>query len=338
MKACLYDKNRFIELDFLRNSAAIFILMYHFIVESNTAGYINYSPFVLQTFSFLGSIGVNLFFLLSGAGLSYRWQNSWDPKEYVKGRILSIYPDFWVVFFTLFVYGEVLHGNNSSIPKWKIIFSVVGVDGYMEQFTSTFYKIGEWFLGCLLILYFLFPIFLHFLSSKKKALFCGSILFLFWLIWPSLCLPYDGNHMVLGQAFVFWSGMILSRFIGRKFRAKQLILYSVICGVLLLLHIPTKYTALLCAIFIMLLAFVSAKYLKNLPYIIHLFIYFFSRQSYRMFLIHHVLLVIIVVPVATMFSWHPLFAFTFYFVSCTILSTLLGYISKPFVLLLKTYI
>ena len=166
MKVRSLDKSRLLELDFSRNLATIFILLYHFIVESNTAGYINSSSFTLQAYSLLGSIGVNLFFLLSGVCLNLRWQNRWNPKEYAKSRVLAIYPDFWVVFFALFGYGEVLHGNNASIPKWKIIFSIIGVDGYIQQFTSTFYKIGEWFLGCLLILYFLFPIFRHFVFPK----------------------------------------------------------------------------------------------------------------------------------------------------------------------------
>ena len=93
------DKNYLIELDCSRDLAAIFILVYHFIIESNTAGYIHFSPFILQMFSFWGSIGVNLFFLLSGASLTHRWQNRWNLKEYVKGRILAIYPDFWVISF-----------------------------------------------------------------------------------------------------------------------------------------------------------------------------------------------------------------------------------------------
>ena len=336
MKTRLSDKKRLIELDCSRNFAAILILVYHFVVESNTAGYIHFSPFMLKTFSFLGSIGVNLFFLLSGASLTYCWQNRWNLKEYVKGRILAIYPDFWVAFFTLFVYGEVLHGNNASVPKWKIIFSIIGVDGYMQQFTSTFYKIGEWFLGCLLILYFLFPIFRHFVSPNRTTFFWGSILFLSWLLWPSLCLPYDGNHMVLGQAFVFWVGMLLSQIIGRKYSCKQLVFCGVICGVLALLYIPIKYIAFFSAIFIILFAGVSSKYLKKFPYAIRLFIHFFSKQSYRIFLIHHVLLVIIVVPGAILCTWHPTFTFAIYFISCIILSTLLGYISKPLALLLKT--
>lgn len=335
MKVRSLDNSRLLELDFSRNLATIFILLYHFIVESNTAGYINSSSFILQAYSLLGSIGVNLFFLLSGVCLNLRWQNRWNPKEYAKSRVLAIYPDFWVVFFALFGYGEVLHGNNASIPKWKIIFSIIGVDGYIQQFTSTFYKIGEWFLGCLLILYFLFPIFRHFVFPNRKTFFWGAILFLFWLIGPSLCLPYDGDHMVLGQAFVFWIGMLFSQLIGRKYSCKQLVLCGVICGVLALLYVPTKYIAFFSAIFIMLFAGVSTKYLKKFPHGIRLFIHFFSKQSYRIFLIHHVLLVIIVVPVAILYAWHPIFTFTTYFIFCIVLATILGYISQPLASLLK---
>lgn len=48
------DKNYLIELDCSRDLAAIFILVYHFIIESNTAGYIHFSPFILQMFSIFG--------------------------------------------------------------------------------------------------------------------------------------------------------------------------------------------------------------------------------------------------------------------------------------------
>lgn len=184
-------------------------------------------------------------------------------------------------------------------------------------------------------MYFLFPIFRHFVFPNRKTFFWGAILFLFWLIGPSLCLPYDGDHMVLGQAFVFWIGMLFSQLIGRKYSCKQLVLCGVICGVLALLYVPTKYIAFFSAIFIMLFAGVSTKYLKKFPHGIRLFINFFSKQSYRIFLIHHVLLVIIVVPVAILYAWHPIFTFTTYFIFCIVLATILGYISQPLASLLK---
>lgn len=102
-----------------------------------------------------------------------------------------------------------------------------------------------------------------------------------------------------------------------------------------LLYVPTKYIAFFSAIFIMLFAGVSTKYLKKFPHGIRLFIHFFSKQSYRIFLIHHVLLVIIVVPVAILYAWHPIFTFTTYFIFCIVLATILGYISQPLASLLK---
>lgn len=89
-------------------------------------------------------------------------------------------------------------------------------------------------------------------------------------------------------------------------------------------------------IFIILFAGVSAQYLKKLPYSIRLFIRLFSKQSYRIFLIHHVLLVIVIIPRAILYAWHPIFTFIVYFIFCIILSALLSYISKPVALLLKT--
>ena len=50
-----------------------------------------------------------------------------------------------------------MHGNNADIPRWRVIFSVLGLDGYLAPVTVTFYKIGEWFLGVILILYLVFP-------------------------------------------------------------------------------------------------------------------------------------------------------------------------------------
>ena len=46
-------------------------------------------------------------------------------------------------------------------------------------------------------------------------------------------------------------------------RSGHLILCGAICGVLALFHLPAKYIAFFCAIFILLLACVSAKYLKG---------------------------------------------------------------------------
>ena len=74
-----------------------------------------------------------------------KWQGRFDARRYFVGRAAATYPAFWLGFGALFLYGEVLHGNNADIPRWRVIFSVLGLDGYLAPVTVTFYKIGEWF-------------------------------------------------------------------------------------------------------------------------------------------------------------------------------------------------
>ena len=69
-------------------------------------------------------------------------------------------------------------------------------------------------------------------------------------------------------------------------RSGHLILCGAICGVLALFHLPAKYIACFCQV------------LKRLPYAVRSFLHFFSKQSFRMLLVHRVLLVFVVFPAA----------------------------------------
>ena len=66
-------------------------------------------------------VGLACFFLLSGAALCLQWQGRFDARRYFVGRAAATYPAFWLGFGALFLYGEVLHGNNADIPC-KILF------------------------------------------------------------------------------------------------------------------------------------------------------------------------------------------------------------------------
>lgn len=106
------------------------------------------------------NIAVSIFFILSGASLMhvYGGRNfSW--KEYARKRIQAIYPMFyiaWIFFYFLYFF----RGNTVRAELWKIIFTVLGIDGYLTAIMSNFYLIGEWFLAIIIILYIIFPILL----------------------------------------------------------------------------------------------------------------------------------------------------------------------------------
>ena len=97
--------------------------------------------------------------LLSGSCLCWQEKSrSWSMKRYLWGNFLAIYPLFWLCFFPIFIYSDIICGNNEGVAPWKLLLSIVGVDGYFQSFTPTFYKIGEWYLGCILFLYAVFPV------------------------------------------------------------------------------------------------------------------------------------------------------------------------------------
>lgn len=247
-------------LDILRLAAALTIVSYHFVVEFTPVwpglreGAL-YTVLVAAT-----EAAIDAFFLLSGASLALGYgpqQPSPDWRRYARGRLLAIYPMYWLGFGALFLYGEVLHGNNPEVPRWRVVFSLLGLDGYLSQFTPTFYKIGEWFLGCLLLLYALFPALVWVLRAAQKrpawwalpAAVCAAA----WLWLPRAGAGIQYTHTVLWRLPVFWAGIALGAWLARR---------------------PARSAAA-----------PRWRWLRAL-----------ARECYGVFLVHHVLLTLVWVP------------------------------------------
>lgn len=147
-------------LDVVRLAALLPVLCYHYCIEAARLGFAVPTALISRGMADWVELGLAWFFLLSGAALCLQWQGRFALRRYLAGRAAATYPAFWLGFAALFLYGEVLHGNNADIPRWRVIFSLLGLDGYLTPVTVTFYKIGEWFLGVILILYLVFPLLL----------------------------------------------------------------------------------------------------------------------------------------------------------------------------------
>ena len=145
-------------LDVVRLAALLPVLCYHYCIEAARLGFAVPTALIGRGMADWVEIGLAWFFLLSGAALCLQWQGRFSARRYFVGRVAATYPAFWLGFAALVVYGEVLHGNNADIPRWRVVFSVLGLDGYLAPVTVTFYNIGEWFLGVILILYLVFPL------------------------------------------------------------------------------------------------------------------------------------------------------------------------------------
>ncbi|SEI48115.1 Peptidoglycan/LPS O-acetylase OafA/YrhL, contains acyltransferase and SGNH-hydrolase domains [Lachnospiraceae bacterium A10] len=287
-------KKRLIYIDILRVLAMFPVITCHYTRSLETMGVGFVNKIMPDTFFdvYLGSFGVAIFFVLSGASLMYTYSGELDLKLYFKKRFMGIFPMFWIAWFIAAMYYFWKNvGFSYGVPKWKIILTVLGMDGYLNWYGPNFYLLGEWFLGCLLFLYMLFPIVK--MGVEKKPILTGIVIFVIYIL--SICLhrtpmPTDLFFLVRLPEFAF--GMYFVKYVKN-------IKWQV--GVLTIAFLVSTwfvdYSSLICKEFAHTcvgITFVVAitwlePWIKKLPLLIKI-CQFMGKYSYAVFLVHHVLI------------------------------------------------
>src|SRR3989339_881142 len=176
--------------------------------------------FVLERMAYVaGHVGVSLFIVASGFGLTYSLLNKTNPnwKKWLIKKIIRIYPLFWLSFSAFFSLSIVnswwRHGYLVfPIGKKELITTLLGVQAYFVY----------WFLSLILALYLIFP-FLYLLLKKRPRL---SLVLLFFL---SLAtgLPLLNHSMevfrfiFIPHLFEFYSGMFLVFWYQKRLSTKK---------------------------------------------------------------------------------------------------------------------
>ena len=126
-------------LDLIRVFGILVVVFYHYQVETAVRGLCPAD--FLPAMEPLVQVAVYTMTLLSGSCLCWQEKSrSWSMKRYLWGRFLAIYPLFWLCFFPIFIYSDIICGNNEGVAPWKLLLSIVGVDGYFQSFTPDVYK------------------------------------------------------------------------------------------------------------------------------------------------------------------------------------------------------
>ena len=191
----------------VRLAALLPVLCYHYCIEAARLGFAVPTALISRGMADWVELGLAWFFLLFRARRSVCNGRGGLPCGALPGRAAATYPAFWLGFAALFLYGEVLHGNNADIPRWRVIFSLLGLDGYLTPVTVTFYKIGEWFLGVILILYLVFPLLLWCIETPLRRRMLAVCMAVLAIVWPLICpAPWEAGHTVLGRLPAFALG------------------------------------------------------------------------------------------------------------------------------------
>ena len=213
-------KERIFYLDFIRAIATVVIVLTHynalFIYNVQNPKGILLSARVGNVY--IGSFGVSLFLIISGAAMmvAYGRREKTDLRKFYKKRFITIYPMFWEAYIGAFALELALAVYRkreffAGIPRVNLIFSLLGLDGYFSNFgIRTFYLVGEWFLGFILLIYIFFPLMLW-LMRKQPIVLCVISVAAFILsevflrgkgVPTSLFIPTRLTEIVFGMVFV----------------------------------------------------------------------------------------------------------------------------------------
>ena len=167
-----------------------------------------------------GTLSVAVFFMLSGAALITGTKDHMDDRQFYMKRFMRLLIPFYFVNICWFIIRAVraksIFALISGIAPWKIILGILGIDQWLMLYGVTGFGqgIGEWFLGCLIILYVLFPLFrILLLKGKTVFLMVVVLIYVLTLYHYSSSVPIYQSIWIKGCEFIFgmYIGMYLEK-------------------------------------------------------------------------------------------------------------------------------
>ena len=297
-------KDRIIALDILKVICVFIVFVYHFYMdvdyihhmyELNTIGNILIRPNM-----HFALVACALFMMVSGATLKLNYDG--NIISFYKKRLLRVLVPFYIAYIIAFCFKcanlNSTHIFDPNIPKINFIYTILGMDEYMMSggvLTFTL-GVGEWFLGCIMICYFFFPL-INFLDKK-----CSYVLFIaFTTYYIFVNIYYESFQYIMPQHFTILC-QIYHFYLGIYLMDKEFIdrvnkyLFIIMCIIIYFTYISLTQYALIdnfkttivsFGIFIIILKLEPffrrldfTKIISNIS----------SSLSFEFFLIHHIVI------------------------------------------------
>lgn len=292
-------KERILYLDLVRIVSFIMVTTYHFSVAAQVFG-VNAKLSGYQSVShIMAPVAMSAFFIVSGAALTVQYSEKCPLKEFYKKRFLGIFPLFWLAYLFAFLDYFYQAKGMPEAPKANFLLTVIGMDGYLNDYLPTFYLLGEWFLGMIVMLYLLFPLYRRIMLKNKYILpavfLAGSV----WLLFANpFSMVIEKNLIVC--SFYFVLGMMIEQIrlgadqkafaVGRRIAAAVGLILFILLLVAEAAALPINSY---CKIFVRTLCYYmvimeAAEWLKGGK--VRELVNTVGRHSYAFFLIHHVFL------------------------------------------------
>lgn len=299
-------KEHLFSLDFVRVLAAVMIVVFHYNAVSVMMPEID-KPVLLFLYyanGTMGHIGVSLFFILAGASLMVSSPERLNATEFLRKRFLAIFPIYWMTYAAFFVHNYLIkRALGFDKPLWRLLLTVIGMDGYLNYIIPNYYLLGEWFIGCILLIYLLYPL-LYQCMRKWPVLTPVGV----GLVYVPLTLFYpfqmEIQFFFLLRVPEVLFGMYFIKYLYGTGRQREkynwrwgLASFAVMCTVLTIeTSLPAPFKILWTGIPIFLFLVWLGGLIRN-P-IVKKGISIFSSYTFAIFLVHHILVGKFVFPLA----------------------------------------
>ena len=273
----------------IKTVCALGIIVYHF---SCHLTFRTFLPLYQYANGEWGDLLVTIFFIVSGASLYYRYADDWKSgtlSNYFYKRWKSIFPMYYLIYLFFEIQNII---NYKSLffrgNPLRYIFTLLGMDGYLCQNTLTYYIMGEWFTGAIIMLYLLFPVLLFLFSKSDKITFL--IIVITYLLFLETPIINPVSYWSITSCLVsFSSGMILMKY--HKILSQKI--FAIICAIsfIILCFFKIPISSNICSHLIGLflfgiLVFIGEVCMKNTC--INKIFTEISKISYAIFLLQHV--------------------------------------------------
>lgn len=299
LEAC-EEKKRLYYLDFIRVIAVFMVILYHFLAETGNFGLLkNPAAFQVSGFSLLniggvnltlGNYAVSLFFIISGAGLMHVYQEELEVRQFYGKRAASIYPLYYIAYTAAFLVQVILaqkleHGASS----WTYLLTILGIDGWLGEVIPNYGLVGDWFVGCILCVYLIFPVLRR--CMNKNPHLTVVVYGLVFLIWEHFYpLDFAKRNDVILRTFEVLLGMYFVK-LHKKVDWKGFSVSLLLLGVIFAVKISWVSLYVLVPVagmsLFLILNYISQWFEKEK---IKKIVSFFSFYSFPAFLLHHFLM------------------------------------------------
>ncbi len=282
-------KENIAAFDFVRVFSAFGIIAFHFSCHTNST----YKPLFYFANGDYGFVFVTVFLMLSGAVLYYQYADNICLRVFYYKRWKSIFPMFYIAFI-YYYYQKVFETSswsyNGSLKA--LLWSFLGMDGYLSYRVSNYFLVGEWYVGAIVILYILFPLLNQMCAKSYKLTVLLTIVLYFGMkglyrldMWK---IAYHQNLVVCLVSFV--AGMLVMKF--RKILKNRYVFLAVLflSIIIIRIKIPFWRQGAFCGQLLGILLFFILVFIGNIVMkmpIVNEIVSFLSKLAYPAFLIQH---------------------------------------------------